>query len=191
MSSGLWFSHGSWDNHEQYMPSARSEPPAAMDRLLGGGGSRVLPGRVFSFLAPWAHFKELSVDVMVSLLRHSRLSGRPFKTTNTDVHIGHWDSISNHLTYLKSWKFHTRWVEIITQKKSHLSTGNKFGLCLHGVRVWSLGTRQVQLKRPSTGLSLAQFYNLWQAQGWEEMGSYWVFGNKKIKDHLGNVRICL
>lgn len=142
-------------------------------------GSRVLPGRAFSCLAPWAHFKELSVGVMVLLLRHSWLYGRLFKTTNTDVHIGHWDSILNHLTSLKSWKFHTRWMEIVTQKKSHLSTGNKFGLCLHVVRVWSLGTRQAQLKRLSTGLSLAQFYKLWQAQGWEEMGSYWVFGNKK------------
>lgn len=54
-------------------------------------------------------------------------------------------------------------------------------MCSEGLKSGAVCTRQVQLKRRTTRPSLGQFCNLWQAQGWEEMGSYWVFGNEKSK----------
>ena len=41
-------------------------------------------------------------------LRHSQSHSECFKTSNTEVHVGHCDSILNCLTRLKSCKFHLK-----------------------------------------------------------------------------------
>ena len=57
------------------------------------------------------------------ILRHLRSYRGLSKTADTDIDLGHWDSVLNHLTQLTSETLHARWVEIITRKTSHQRWG--------------------------------------------------------------------
>lgn len=78
-------------------------PGTALSRWSG-----VLQGRGFSDSAQWAHFKESASGCKGFILRHLRSYRGLSKTADTDIDLGHWDSVLNHLTQLISETLHAR-----------------------------------------------------------------------------------